>query len=214
MKYKIVLLLIVSLLFTACNKVEVTPSPLVKVEKELPKTIEIKKTVPKQKQKETFVWESNSKIFFSQKEYDDVILAYVKSKYPEELKAYKLQQKKEIEKERKKLARSNTFVLGSLMWQDNSDAKSVQRNWQGAIDYCKNLSLVGYSDWRLGNKDELKKLYKYKHKLKYFSSNYYWSSTTYEGYKDYAWIVYFYNGFVGRNYKSTNDYVRCVRDGQ
>ena len=213
MKYKIVLLLIVSLLFTACNKVEVTPSPLVKVEKELPKTIEIKKTVPKQKPKETFIWDSNSKLLLSQKEYDDAMLVYVKSKYPEKLKVYELQEK-EKERERKKLVRSNTFVLGSLMWQDNSDAKSVKRNWQGAKDYCKNLSLFGYRNWRLGNKDELKRLYKYKQKLKYFSSGYYWSSTTYEGVKYGAWIVGFGNGGVDGGSKDYNFYVRCVRDGQ
>ena len=183
-----------ALLFTACNKAEVVPP-----------------SISKQKPKEIVIWDSNSKSSISQQEYDNAMLAYVKSKYPRKVKAYY----KAKAKARKKLIRDNTLMLGNLMWQDNLDSKSfVVRNWWGAKDYCKNLALLGFSDWRLGTKVELKNLYNNKSKLKYFSPYYYWSSTTYDDYKYGAWVVFFGNGFVGYGVKGTNGYVRCVRDGQ
>ena len=36
-----------------------------------------------------------------------------------------------------------------LMWQDDADTSTVQKDWQGAKDYCSKLSLGGYHDWRL-----------------------------------------------------------------
>lgn len=42
-----------------------------------------------------------------------------------------------------------------LVWQDNSDAKDIEKDWEGAIDYCEDLSLGGYDDWRLPNFNEL-----------------------------------------------------------
>ena len=45
-----------------------------------------------------------------------------------------------------------------LMWQDNYDSESENLLWEEAIDYCENLSLAGYSDWRLPNVRELKNI--------------------------------------------------------
>ena len=203
-----------ALLFTACNNREENSS-LVKTKKEAPQSIEVKKNVQKRKQKpkETVIWDSNSKSSISQQEYNDAILAYVKSKYPRKVKAYKKRVRVRA-RARKKLIKDNTLILNNLMWQDNSDTMRVQRTWQGAKEYCRNLSLLGFTDWRLGTKEELKNLYNNKSKLKYFSSDYYWSSTTCEDYKDIAWVVYFNDGYVRYYNKDVNDYVRCVRDGQ
>ena len=183
-----------ALLFTACNKAEVVPP-----------------SISKQKPKETVIWDSNSKPSISQQEYDNVMLAYVKSKYPQKVKAYK---KGERARARKKLIKDNTLMLDNLMWQDNSDTKRVQRTWNGAKAYCRNLSFLEFTDWRLGTQGELKNLYNNKSKLKYFSIGYYWSSTTYEGSKNRAWIVPFWGGVVDDDDKSNSYYVRCVRDGQ
>ena len=204
------------LLFTACNKAEVVPPSKIKVKKEASKIIEIKQPivkkkpkskkklkVEKQKPKTRVIWDSNSKPSISQQEYDNAMLAYVKSKYPQKVKAYEL-----------KLIKKNTLILGNLMWQDNSDTMRVQRTWQSAKEYCRNLSLLGFTDWRLGTKEELKDLYNNKSKLKYFNSDYFWSSTTDKDSKNYAWYVNFYYGYV-RNYRKDYDfYVRCVRNGQ
>ena len=143
------------------------------------------------------------------------MLAYVKSKYPRKVKAYKKRVRARARaRARKKLIKDNTLMLDNLMWQDNSDTKRVHRTWNGAKEYCRNLFLLGFTNWRLGNKDELRSLYQYKSKLKYFIYNGYWSSNTYEGSKNSAWIVLFLGGGIHYNSKYYNYYVRCVRDGQ
>jgi hypothetical protein len=60
------------------------------------------------------------------------------------------------------MSRSGEIVTDSktkLMWQDNADASTVTRNWQGAIDYCESLNFGGYNDWRLPNIRELQSKY-------------------------------------------------------
>jgi serine/threonine-protein kinase len=44
-----------------------------------------------------------------------------------------------------------------LMWAKKDNGSDV--NWQQAMDYCQNLQLAGYSDWRLPTLDELQGIY-------------------------------------------------------
>jgi len=98
----------------------------------------------------------------------------------------------------------------------------VTKTWQDAKTYCANLTLGGYTDWRLPTAKELGSIVDYGKSdpgidttyFKNVSSDYYWSSTTSENYKNYAWIVIFYNGIVYYDNKDLSYYVRCVRDGQ
>lgn len=101
-----------------------------------------------------------------------------------------------------------------------------------AFSYADKLNrnrFGGYDDWRVPTKEELKTLltnreskiegfngknYFIKDELSKNCSSYYWSSTTYEGYKNDAWNVYFDDGYVGNDGKDGNYYVRCVRAGQ
>jgi len=114
-------------------------------------------------------------------------------------------------------------VKSGLMWQDNTDTSDSSKkiNWMNAINYCEDLSLGGYDDWRLPNYEEL---YQLADRSRYqpaispvfmnISSSYYWSSTTYDSNATYARYVNFLSGgFVGYITKSTNNYVRCVRGG-
>ena len=138
-----------------------------------------------------------------------------------------------------------TDELTGLMWQDDAAVSSVTKQWltdenyntcsndtsspacndtsgDTAATYCSELTLGGYTDWRLPTSTELEGIVDYGRvnpaiDTTYFnnvSSNYYWSSTTYEGYKGSAWIVRFYGGYVDDYYKDLSIYVRCVRDGQ
>ncbi len=107
----------------------------------------------------------------------------------------------------------------SLQWQD--DAVGSQTTWQGAIDRCEALTLDGYSDWRLPNKNELISivdLSRYNPSIKSVFQNtissHYWSSTTHADGSDNAWYVYFFNSNVEDGNKGYSFYVRCVRAGE
>jgi hypothetical protein len=107
-----------------------------------------------------------------------------------------------------------------LMWQKEDD--NTQRELKSAITYCEGLSLGGYNDWRLPNKEELVSIIDKTRKNPAINTTYfpntnssdYWSSTTLEGITSSAWYVYFTNGYVNYGYKSRISYVRCVRGGQ
>jgi hypothetical protein len=59
---------------------------------------------------------------------------------------------------REKAARlTRTDPATRLMWTTKDNGKDV--NWQEAMDYCRNLQLAGYSDWRLPAIDELEGIY-------------------------------------------------------
>lgn len=110
-------------------------------------------------------------------------------------------------------------TVSKLEWQD--DAISTALTWTAAIGHCENLTLGGYSDWRLPNINELKSIVDRSKDSPAIvngfvntGSTYYWSSTTNEGSRDYAWIVEFNSGSVYHNSKDSNSYVRCVRDGE
>jgi hypothetical protein len=109
-----------------------------------------------------------------------------------------------------------------LIWQK---AESGTKTWKSALDYCKNLTLSGYADWRLPNVKELESmssdtLYSPAVDETYFPSvvsSEYWASTTdaYGAWTALAWIVDFTDGSVFSNDSSKNlsRYVRCVRAG-
>ncbi len=100
-----------------------------------------------------------------------------------------------------------------LIWQDNSDAKTVKKDWQGAIDYCENLNLAGYTDWKLPDFNNLSALYPKKASLQNIvTSGYYWSSSPFVSGSSYAWGVGFGYGDAGWDDKSASVLVRCVRD--
>jgi len=108
-------------------------------------------------------------------------------------------------------------TVTGLMWQDDEDAKSVERDWQGAIDYCKSLTLAGFSDWRLPSYEELNTIVDNSRKpaikagFQNVATSYYWSSTTDAGNTSYAWFISFYYGNGSSYGKAGNYYVRCVR---
>ena len=105
-----------------------------------------------------------------------------------------------------------------LQWQDN---ETITKVWQDAIDYCENLTLGDYGDWRLPNIRELTSLVddtknnpSIDSTFQNVVSNNYWSSTTNANPSSLAWVVNFYYGGQSYNGKDANHSVRCVRAGQ
>lgn len=108
-----------------------------------------------------------------------------------------------------------------LIWQDDNDVASIRKDWEGAKQYCSDLSLGGYSDWRLPNIYELITLLdNTKSKEPYiidgFSNiafDFYWSSNTVSTYADNALAVHSYGSTTGEG-KGNDHSVRCVRGEQ
>ena len=118
------------------------------------------------------------------------------------------------------VANTYTDVKTKLMWQDNIEAKTVQKDWQESMDYCENLTLSGFKNWRLPNhmelvgiSDKTKISPAIKKGFKNVISDAYWSSSTLMNM--HAWGVTFYDGDDNYDYDQTyKHYVRCVRDSK
>jgi len=113
----------------------------------------------------------------------------------------------------------NALDISDLVWQDSDEAKTVQKDWQGAKSYCENLILGGKDDWRLPNIKELQSIvdikeYKpaIKKEFKNLSEGYYWSSSQDVSTPNNAWNVGFRYGDTSTDIMINEFYVRCVRE--
>jgi hypothetical protein len=110
-----------------------------------------------------------------------------------------------------------TDNVTDLVWQRQDDG--TPRTWENAISYCEGLPLGGYANWRLPNEYELQGIVDYGRYSPSIDTvvfpgthpDGYWSSSTFADYTNYAWGVYFYDGYVGLSGKTDTVYVRCVR---
>lgn len=113
-----------------------------------------------------------------------------------------------------------TDVGTGLSWQRQDDGSG--RDWQTAINYCNEISLDGFSDWRLPTTQELSSIVDYGKNdpgldptiFPNTQSNWYWTSTTFAGDSTSAFAITFSDGRLGRGDKTvTFPFARCVRSG-
>ena len=112
-----------------------------------------------------------------------------------------------------------TDLNTQLMWQQIDDGTTLQ--WQAACNYCDDLELAGYTDWRIPDRRELFSIVDFGKYNPSIDTNYflgtkscgYWSGSTHANYTDCAWHVLFNDGHVVYDYKTYRTYVRCVRSG-
>lgn len=142
----------------------------------------------------------------------------------------------------------NITTIGNLMWQDESYTKEERYYhkpgpikpidpdnmppkakeygkalyWENCAQYCTNLQLGDYNDWRLPSVEEFKKLYKYKNKLKNIENDRFDFATNSKDYKFIIWGLSPDNIFPLNVVDIDNNpappgglfYVRCVREVQ
>jgi len=67
--------------------------------------------------------------------------------------------KAQAEQQQRRLIAASTWKdsMTGLMWTNNDNGRDL--TWQQAMDYCRNLNFVGYSDWRLPTIDELQRIH-------------------------------------------------------
>jgi hypothetical protein len=107
--------------------------------------------------------------------------------------------------------------LTSLIWQDSSYVtdENQKRTLSEGIDYCNNLALANYNDWRLPTSDELVQITdksRYNPAIdtsifKYTSPSVYWFDDIYNGANN---AINFYDGDEVASADDTK-FIRCVR---
>ena len=106
-----------------------------------------------------------------------------------------------------------------LMWQDNKIPPKIIKTWKKALKYCKKLTLLGYSDWRLPAYEELLTIVDYSRsgmaiipEFKYVERAFYWTYSPYLGDKRRSWLISFKDGETSNHSKSKQHKFRCVRN--
>jgi len=108
-----------------------------------------------------------------------------------------------------------------IMWQDSSEAKSIETDFKGAEKYCKELSLGGYDDWYLPKVEQLLSITdkekanpSIKEEFKNTFPDGYWTSSVNVLHSSNIWYVHFGYGFSSDYGKrKLNRHVRCARAG-
>ena len=120
------------------------------------------------------------------------------------------------------LTQTNYDICRGQNGQTQDTAKCIDITGDTASTYCSNLTLGGYTNWRLPTIDEFMYIADRSKSapgidttvFQNVVSNFSWSSSTVVGNENNAWFVHFGRGNDIWSNKSNSYYVRCVRDGE
>ena len=104
--------------------------------------------------------------------------------------------------------KNNTIIdhLTKIMWAEDANIAEFPMTWQEALDFIVDMNhdkALGYTDWHLPNRRELRSLLSYqtcnpvlpqKHPFTHVFNGWYWSSTTAAINTAYAWYVHMGGG--------------------
>jgi hypothetical protein len=104
----------------------------------------------------------------------------------------------------------------NLVWTKNGSSKEM--NWKSAKRYCRDLSVDGYSDFRLPTIEELYYLADRSKRNPAIDSNFfnlesswYWSQTIIKSNNSKSWVVYFNSGYDFWDSQTDYNFAVCVR---
>lgn len=108
----------------------------------------------------------------------------------------------------------------NLMWEDTPHVRETKTTQSRAKEYCSELKLGGFEDWRPPTIHELLTIVDYNRVspaiLKAFSytedESFYWTKTHVADENDAFWGVNFKRGASSKASEYYERYVRCVRD--
>lgn len=92
-------------------------------------------------------------------------------------------------------------------------AASTTMSWQNAMNYCNNLDLYGYTDWRLPTREEMGVMLNNAERIGGFEyGGSWWTSSEYNSSYAYCWLPYNYGGWYDDDRSKGNLYnVRPIR---
>ena len=109
----------------------------------------------------------------------------------------------------------------SLIWQDDKDNAKLSITYYQANDYCHDLVVGKYSDFRIPTMDELQTIIDYKNYdpailkgFDYVSNEAYWTTTPFADDEKVVWLIHFKKGERTVKDKHYDRYIRCVQSSR
>ncbi|WP_455756216.1 Lcl C-terminal domain-containing protein [Sulfurimonas sp.] len=106
----------------------------------------------------------------------------------------------------------------SLLWQDARENDDLSITFNEAQEYCANLVIDKYKDFRLPTLNELQSIIDYRNYkpailkgFHYAPNETFWSTTPFADDKEYVWTINFKKGDRNIKAKHYDRYVRCVQ---
>jgi len=113
---------------------------------------------------------------------------------------------------------ASVIEYNSLVWQDNRPSQHLLMNYKDAFNYCDNLDISGYKDWKIPKIVQLQSIIDLNavnpaviNIFNNIAPFKYWSSTPFEVNKEGVWVVNFAQGRTEYYRKESNKFnIKCV----
>ncbi len=109
----------------------------------------------------------------------------------------------------------------SLVWQDSRENAKLSITYYQAVDYCNDLVIGKYNNFRVPTMDELQTIIDYNNYdpailkgFDYVSNEAYWTTTPFADDKKIVWLIHFKKGARTVKDKHYDRYIRCVQSSK